>query len=255
VFIAGQGWVLYEPTPTRGAPNAEQYTGVPEQQSTGGGVSATTLVPATSVPTPTSGPAATGPSTTRPDVASPEDFGGSTFVDDTLRRIAIGAGIVALLVLTYCLIVPAMWIAYRARRRKQATDPTAKVEVAWADRAVAAALLGVGPRAPETPAEYAERAGRLLQDDSLAELASILETAEYSAEGVADDEGMRAFALSDHVVAVTKEQASRGQRVRAALDPRPPDRREPRGRPGRRGPSERGDAPAIEMVSLTRDRA
>jgi transglutaminase-like putative cysteine protease len=255
VFIAGQGWVLFEPTPTRGAPNAEQYTGVPEQQSTGGGVSATTLVPATSVPTPTSGPAATGPSTTRPDVASPEDFGGSTFVDDTLRRIAIGAGIVALLVLTYCLIVPAMWIAYRARRRKQATDPTAKVEVAWAESAEAAAVLGVGPRAPETPAEYAERAGRLLQDDSLAELASILETAEYSAEGVADDEGMRAFALSDHVVAVTKEQASRGQRVRAALDPRPPDRREPRGRPGRRGPSERGDAPAIEMVSLTRDRA
>src|SRR5439155_8920763 len=40
VFIAGQGWVLFEPTPTRGAPNAEQYTGVPEQQSTGGGVSA-----------------------------------------------------------------------------------------------------------------------------------------------------------------------------------------------------------------------
>ena len=253
VFIPEQGWVLFEPTPTRGAPNAEQYTGVPEQQSTGGGASATTLVPATVAPTPTSGPAATGPSTTRPDVADTTTAAEPSVVSDVLNKVAVVVGVLALLVLLYCLIVPAVWIAYRARRRRQATDPTAKVEVAWAESAEATAVLGVGPRPPETPAEYAERAGRVLADGSLAELASILETAEYSADGVASNEGDRALVLSDQVTAVTREQASRGQRVRAALDPRPPDRRQSRGRPSRKGPSERQDAPAIEMVSITRE--
>ncbi len=33
VFIAGAGWVAFEPTPGRGMPYAEGYTGVPEQQA------------------------------------------------------------------------------------------------------------------------------------------------------------------------------------------------------------------------------
>ena len=32
VFIAGAGWVAFEPTPGRGAPNSSEYTGVPEAQ-------------------------------------------------------------------------------------------------------------------------------------------------------------------------------------------------------------------------------
>lgn len=32
VYIAGAGWVAFEPTPGRGAPNASDYTGVPEAQ-------------------------------------------------------------------------------------------------------------------------------------------------------------------------------------------------------------------------------
>jgi len=36
VYIAGAGWVAYEPTPGRGAPNAEAYTGVQEEQAAAG---------------------------------------------------------------------------------------------------------------------------------------------------------------------------------------------------------------------------
>ena len=36
VYIAGAGWVAFEPTPGRGAPNASAYTGVPEAQDTFG---------------------------------------------------------------------------------------------------------------------------------------------------------------------------------------------------------------------------
>src|SRR5207253_3253245 len=37
VFVAGYGWVAFEPTPGRGAPGAEAYTGVPAQQDVAGG--------------------------------------------------------------------------------------------------------------------------------------------------------------------------------------------------------------------------
>src|SRR5439155_9684535 len=33
VYVDGYGWVAFEPTPGRGAPGAEAYTGVPEQQA------------------------------------------------------------------------------------------------------------------------------------------------------------------------------------------------------------------------------
>ncbi|MEY2403381.1 MAG: hypothetical protein QOD38_932, partial [Acidimicrobiaceae bacterium] len=47
VYIAGQGWVLFEPTPGRGAPNAEQYTHVAESQASQDGNTATTLTATT----------------------------------------------------------------------------------------------------------------------------------------------------------------------------------------------------------------
>ena len=47
VYFPGQGWVPFEPTPTRGAPNAQQYTNVPEQQAAHGG--GATTVPTTAL--------------------------------------------------------------------------------------------------------------------------------------------------------------------------------------------------------------
>ena len=47
VYIAGAGWVLYEPTPGRGAPNAEGYTGVPEQQAVAGDPAGSVTAPST----------------------------------------------------------------------------------------------------------------------------------------------------------------------------------------------------------------
>jgi transglutaminase-like putative cysteine protease len=41
VYLGEYGWVAFEPTPGRGAPFAEQYTGVPEQQAASGSQSTT----------------------------------------------------------------------------------------------------------------------------------------------------------------------------------------------------------------------
>ena len=70
VYIGGQGWVLFEPTPTRGAPNAQQYTHVPEQQSTGGGQSATTAAPTSPVTSPTTVPGGSTPATPLRDLGT-----------------------------------------------------------------------------------------------------------------------------------------------------------------------------------------
>ena len=62
VYIQGAGWVLFEPTPGRGAPGAEGYTGRPEQQAAASDPGGTVTVPSTTttagIPggTPTSAP-------------------------------------------------------------------------------------------------------------------------------------------------------------------------------------------------------
>ena len=48
VYLAGAGWVAYEPTPGRGIPSAEGYTGVPEQQATASDAGGSDLAPTTS---------------------------------------------------------------------------------------------------------------------------------------------------------------------------------------------------------------
>ena len=45
VFVTGAGWVAFEPTPGRGAPGAEDYTFVPEQQDAPGPSTAPALAP------------------------------------------------------------------------------------------------------------------------------------------------------------------------------------------------------------------
>nr|MDP9020052.1 transglutaminaseTgpA domain-containing protein [Actinomycetota bacterium] len=69
VFLSGYGWVAFEPTPGRGIPGAERYTGVPEQQAVPEDRTTATTAPATSptsVPAPAGGDAA---SPSVPDVA------------------------------------------------------------------------------------------------------------------------------------------------------------------------------------------
>jgi hypothetical protein len=245
VYIDGQGWVLFEPTPTRGAPNAG-YTHVPEEQSAGGGTSATTIVPTTEVPTtlgaaPTTVPPSTTTTTTLPPA--------SGVFDGPAGKVLLGTGLLVLLAVLYCVTVPLVWFGYRLRRRRAAVDARERVQVAWTESAEATGVLGVGPSVTETPAEFAQRAGSVLEDGSFSALASLLEAAEYSPTGVVDEDADSAFALSAQVVVATRDRTSVTDRVRWALDPRPPHRRLPRQRRAR-GQHARGrdDMPDIELL-------
>jgi transglutaminase-like putative cysteine protease len=250
VYLTGQGWVPFEPTPTRGAPNAQQYTHVAEQQATEGG-GATTIPTTTVAGTPTT--AATGATTTtRPDPGSADDFASSSEPAfwSTQRfggRAVIGGAVVLGLALLYLMVVPLAYHLYRRRRRKAAADPDAQVRLAWQESVEAAQTLGVTPWRSETAAEFGYRADRAIGAQEFPKLATLVTAAEYSADGVDDEQAVTARELSDEVTTTVRALSSRQQRMLAALDPRPPDRRQQAARHHRTGPST--DAlPPIEIV-------
>jgi hypothetical protein len=254
VFIGGQGWVAFEPTPGRGAPGAEGYTHVPEAQSTGGGGASTTLQPTS---TTVGSGTANSVSTTRPADGGLVDTGGSQQKKATERswwvrwgsKVAIGLLAIVVLALLYAAFVPLVHRLARSRRRARAETPTDQVRVAWAESVEAVGLLGVAPRRTETPVEFGLRARGLAAEGTFEGLAGLVEAADYSAEGATEEQAEEAWALSGPLVDGVRHQATRGQRVRSALDPRPLDRRKPRrGRRTRSGTT-RGDAPAIELLS------
>src|SRR5262249_49590402 len=141
VYLTGQGWVPFEPTPTRGAPNAEQYTHVPEQQATGdGGVTTIPETSASSTPSSSNapnrtvpknelGPASDTPPPVEPSFWSTHRFGG--------RALIAGAVLLGLAIL-YVIVVPLAHFFYRRRRRHVADEPDAQVRLAWQESVEAA---------------------------------------------------------------------------------------------------------------------
>jgi transglutaminase-like putative cysteine protease len=256
LYLPGQGWVAFEPTPSRGIPNAQQYTGVPEQQSTGGGQSATT-VPSTEAagtaetlpngqPVPTTvdqgdDTGATGETTPGPAFWSRGGLGG---------RVVIGSAVVGVLAALYVIVVPLVYAAYRRRRRRRAADPNAKVRLAWQESAEAMTRLGVVPRGSETPAEFATRAQSAIDQPRYPELAAVVDAAEYSVDGVGDDQARESWEIARGTEQQVRRVATWQQKLVSTLDPRPPERRRPLRHHRRRG-RRRADAPAVEVLELT----
>jgi transglutaminase-like putative cysteine protease len=253
VFIAGQGWVLFEPTPGRGAPNTEQYTHVPEAQATDDGT-ATTLPATTSA---TSTPAQTpGSATTRPKSELDTNGGGSTSTGPSFwspgrfgGKALISVSTMIVLALLYAAAVITFYALYRRRRRRAAVTPGDRVRLAWQEGIESFGLLGIAPRGSETPTEFGARAGSTAGIDGVPELAGLLVRANYSLEGATPEEAARALELDQNIDRSVKAKSAWSARLLALLDPRPLEQRRPI---TRKGPStqKRGDAPIIEILRL-----
>ncbi|MEY2421639.1 MAG: hypothetical protein QOI95_1706 [Acidimicrobiaceae bacterium] len=254
VYIGEQGWVLFEPTPGRGAPNAEQYTHVAETQAADNGTG--TTVVATTQTTAAASNSSGGTGTTIPKsevdtgtginrATEPSFWSTKRFGGKALLSVAFLVG----LALLYVVGVLVFYALYRQRRRRAATEPDDRVRLAWQESIEAFGLLGIAPKRAETATEFGARASSAVAIDGLAELAALFVRSRYSVEGASDEEAERAFALSGQVSGAAKAQTPLFARVLAALDPRPPERRRP---VTRRGPAirKRGDAPIIEILRL-----
>lgn len=231
VYIPGAGWVLYEPTPGRGAPFAESYTGVPEQQAAPDDPSGTVTVPSTA----TTEAIPSGTPTTfegrDPDAnlaATGATTDGSSGTSDSLparyltKPIGQAAPVVALVVLAYALLFPIGLLLRRGLRRRRAATPSDQIELAWTETVEAAALVGYAERPSDTYFERAHRLAAVLGDAerSAFTLARCREAATYSAEGASEADASAALTAAAELRAIATARASRPARIRPWFDPR-----------------------------------
>ena len=216
VWMEDIGWLRFEPTPGRGAPRDEVYTGQPENQEGQSPESSptTTIAPVD--------PGAVAPDPGRSEettttVAPTSDRGESGVIggEQGLSPRVVLSWIGGLFAVVALGLFPLGYAALRARRQRQAVahDPCRRIGLAWTESKSALELLGITTRVSETPAELVERvaASDPHAASTLTELASEVTNVTY-AEGVVDS------GQADRAEAVTATLASQARAKRGALE-------------------------------------
>lgn len=242
ILFAGVGWVPFEPTPSRGDPQATQYTGVAAAQATppaqaevsttlavdGNNTTATSAPPSNST-TPTPGAGADTDADTSP-IASASGTAGKA-----LRFIIAAIAIAAVFLAG---VVGSALFRRRSKRRRalqqlsinQGEDrwllDASIIEDSWKRALLWLALIGIRPGPPETPIEFASRASEGLPstevNPQITEIARTaimrlaqLETARrYGALGTCSGRGNEALAAADSVEELIRYSSS-GRRSRS----------------------------------------
>ncbi len=227
VYLGEYGWVAFEPTPGRGAPFAEQYTGVPEQQVTSGGDPST----ATTTPAPPS-TEAPSPDASIPDLDVPDfgeqdpDFGtgGSRASEPSPwpGRIAVVAAALVATVALYLALVLAVGAYQRAARRRRATTPSSQVALAWDESLAAVRRVGVPVRRSATQSQAAAQiAGRIpTAATPIRTLAAAVERAAFAPAPPDEDAGTQALVLADEIGDAARHSIDARERFRTRFDPR-----------------------------------
>ncbi|HEX9969792.1 MAG TPA: transglutaminase-like domain-containing protein, partial [Acidimicrobiales bacterium] len=226
VYIEGFGWTYFEPTPGRGMPGSQEWTGVPPQQAPPGSPNSAATIPTTTAPpapddnTPTTAPR---PEDDSSSVGTGDEAPKPSKLDNPLVHTGL---LVLVLALAWVVGVPSLKRARRNRRRAAATDPAGRVLVAWAEAEDALAAAGVARRRSETIDEFATRAPGAASlgsgpAEALQRLAADAVVANYAGEAPESDAVSRAMAAAVVVEQALKQAASTRQRVLRTLDPRP----------------------------------
>ena len=222
VYLHGFGWVNFEPTPGRGAPNATPYTGRPEAQDESNNQDTEqTTAPPTTAPA----PGEENP-TTLPDIGGEENIiDTSPDTDEGLSEVERAALLVLGLAVLWAIVVPFLH-GQRRRARRKAPGSAAAVLADWADTVEVLSAAGVGRRPSETMQEYADRAAKSagLQPDPARALRSLAKDAAYAAYAPAElpaEVVERSAGSAKAVQTAVYDQVSVTERVTWWLDPRP----------------------------------
>jgi hypothetical protein len=213
VWFDGYGWVLFDPTPGRGAPGAEQHTGVAAAQEEGNGTPGGTT--SADAPTPTFEPriqpdrpedrGPTGPTTPRPALNTQSD-GGS------------GGWIIAAILLAIVVWVIAMPRVINRWSRRRARDPADRVASAWAATVRSLTMAGAPRVNGSTPLEFARSVD--VGKAETVEIARLVTRAVYSPRGVDVGAADRSELLRSEVDAACRARMSFASRLLDHLDPR-----------------------------------
>ena len=220
VYIAGTGWVAFEPTPGHGNPDATGYSGLTVAQDTGGAAPAnatgsttsTTQAPSASTSVPPTTVAATPPTTVRPAVSPASTGGGGAWpvVELVLGIVGLLGGAMAL---------RAWWTTRRRALRRASTQPVDRRALdAWTDSCRDLRRVGIRPSAAETPVEFSRRAAAELALGSLVELGTIESERRYGADDLDEDTAGRASAITDEVRERVWSRLPARSRIRGRFD-------------------------------------
>ncbi len=219
VYISGAGWVAFEPTPGRGAPGAESYTFVPEQQDSPG------ESPAPTVPDqPAPPPSGDSPPPAPPSGGELAGEGGGT---SAARMLALAGLALAAAVASGGLYAAATGglrsLQRRRRRRWAGTDAGRGAIVAWEEIIDLLRPRRIRPHLSETPLEVAQRAARSL--DSAPEpwrrLALCVSVAAFAGGPMPAELQRQVAAASSSISEDLRESRTAAQRLRGVVDPRP----------------------------------
>jgi transglutaminase-like putative cysteine protease len=232
VYLAGAGWVSFEPTPGRGMPFAEAYTGVQPAQAAPGAPDASDVAPTTTLgsssptlpSTPDRGPVDRGLDTNA-GAGDRSDSESSAPIRYLVRPVAKAVPVVALAALVYLVLFPLALLLRRRVRRRRATSAEARISLAWAEAVEEAALVGFTEVRSDTFDERAARLAAALPERDVADdamrLARQLEVATYSPDGADDLAAELAEEAAAAVGAAARAASTRRRRVLRWLDPRP----------------------------------
>ena len=236
VYLAGVGWVAFEPTPGRGAPGAQNYTGLAENQA----ISGPEIAPLEEDPA--IDPAgALDPPTDFESLAPPElpDLGdGQTAARDDggITWKAWTAILASPLVVLLILLIPWFKRIRIQRRFLNITGNRGKIRLLWTETVESLALINMTPRPDETYAEFARRAIEQvpLHSPDLRQLGELAAAATFAPSEPTDRNQWLARTWSLSVRSEVNFRVSRWQRLAAAFNPQPLFGSRWR---GRRGPS------------------
>ena len=231
VWFDGIGWVAFEPTPSRGNPDAAQYTGVAAQQDDSRGTGGNNGGPSQSTPSSVPGGinepgiTTTVPGGGRPGTGGPN--GGST----TLPPVSAGGGgsgsSVIPLVLLGGVVLLVLWILLAPRviavlQRPRSRTPRDRVIGAWQRACHVMTVAGAPPVGGATPIEYARAAEAAVgvSHVTVRELAVQVTRAVYSPAQFDEQAAERCETLEDDIDAFCRTITPWRLRLRALVDPR-----------------------------------
>lgn len=230
VWLGEYGWVAFEPTPGRGAPGAEAYTGLPEAQDTSGpDTSATTQTTATTATTvagggddPSTPSTSAAPAPGELEPTGPGEQRSHRSFATLLAQVLVALALVGSLGLA---AVPAVARWQRHRRRRHATTDEARVRLAAAEVAGGLRSIGLGPRPHETAHELAGRVAGARPElaRALRTLAELTDAACFAPPGTAPDPAgavEQAEAARDEVLDTVARLVPPRRRIVDAFDPR-----------------------------------
>ncbi|MEA3185025.1 MAG: hypothetical protein QOJ74_1502 [Ilumatobacteraceae bacterium] len=217
VWFDGYGWVLFDPTPGRGAPGAEGHTGVAPAQEEGAGTGGKTTTD--KIPT----PSVSIPSVQRPVTQQdPKTAGPAVAPNPSLKPATDGGSnsgwIVTAIVfalLAWVIAMPRVVNLWSRHRAKSAAD---RVSAAWAAALRSLSMAGAPHVAGSTPMEYA-RSVEFGKAEAI-EIARLVTRAVYSPRGVDDSAAQRSELLRGEVDAACRQRMSLVSRLLDHLDPR-----------------------------------